>query len=89
MKLNRFIFLAVLFFACSDNQNISIAQTTGGETGSNHFTKVSQFQLPDKLTWCGEEIPLDIPEVKGRAEREFYLLMQQPGQTTPSLSMSR
>lgn len=80
MKLKRFIFFAVLLFACSDNRNESSAQTTQEYLGSDHFTKVSQLKLPDELSWCGEKIPLDIPEVKERAEREFYLLLQQPGQ---------
>ena len=36
--------------------------------------------FPEKLDFCGEPVPLDIPEVRERAEREFYLLLQQPGQ---------
>jgi membrane-bound lytic murein transglycosylase D len=44
----------------------------------NHY--LSAFKLPENLTFCGEKIPLEIPEVKERAEREFYLLLQQPGQ---------
>jgi hypothetical protein len=32
------------------------------------------------LTFCGEKVPLDIPEVRERAEREFYLNLQTPGQ---------
>ena len=46
----------------------------------NIFSSVSNFQLPEKLTWCGETIPLDDPLIRERAEREFYLLLQQPGQ---------
>ncbi|TAL66813.1 MAG: lytic transglycosylase domain-containing protein [Bacteroidetes bacterium] len=46
----------------------------------NFFTYLSSLKLPNQLEFCGEKIPLDIPEVKERAEREFYLLMQQPGQ---------
>lgn len=36
--------------------------------------------MPDNLDFCGEKVPLDIPEVRERAEREFYMLLQQPGQ---------
>jgi hypothetical protein len=32
------------------------------------------------LTFCGERVPLEIPEVRERAEREFYMNLQTPGQ---------
>lgn len=38
------------------------------------------YKLPDELDFCGERVPLNNPEVKERAEREFYLLLQQKGQ---------
>lgn len=41
---------------------------------------ISQYKLPLKMELCGEKIPLDDPEIRERAEREFYLLLQQPGQ---------
>lgn len=41
---------------------------------------ISRVKLPSKLDFCGELVPLENPEVKERAEREFYLLLQQPGQ---------
>jgi membrane-bound lytic murein transglycosylase D len=46
----------------------------------NFFTYLSSLKLPAQLDFCGEKVPLDIPEVRERAEREFYLLLQQPGQ---------
>ncbi|MCL5992006.1 MAG: lytic transglycosylase domain-containing protein [Bacteroidetes bacterium] len=46
----------------------------------NFFSYLSSLKIPHQLEFCGEKIPLDIPEVKERAEREFYLLLQQPGQ---------
>ncbi len=46
----------------------------------NYFQYISSLQLPDKLDFCGEKVPLEIEEVKERAEREFYLLLQRPGQ---------
>lgn len=45
-----------------------------------HFQFISSLELPNDLSWCGEQIPMDDPEVRERAEREFYLLLQQPGQ---------
>lgn len=43
-------------------------------------SNISDYKLPKSLEWCGEQVPLDIEEVRERAEREFYLLLQQPGQ---------
>lgn len=41
---------------------------------------ISQWNLPASLDFCGERVPLDIPEVRERAEREFYVNLQTPGQ---------
>lgn len=42
--------------------------------------QISQWALPASLDFCGERVPLDIPEVRERAEREFYVNLQTPGQ---------
>jgi len=48
---------------------------------ANEFFKyIASLKLPKHLEWCGERVPLDIDEVRERAEREFYLLLQRPGQ---------
>ena len=47
---------------------------------NEYFEYIVSLKLPEHLEWCGEEVPLDIPEVRERAEREFYLLLQRPGQ---------
>lgn len=41
---------------------------------------IATWTLPERLTFCGEEVPLHIPEVRERAEREFYVNLQTPGQ---------
>lgn len=46
----------------------------------SHFEFLSTVELPSELSFCGESVPLDDPEVRERAEREFYMLLQQPGQ---------
>lgn len=46
----------------------------------NYNTFVSQVNLPDTLSLCGEAVDLTDPELRERAEREFLLLMQQSGQ---------
>ncbi len=41
---------------------------------------LAQLRLPETLDFCGEPIPLDLPEVREALERELLLLLQQPGQ---------
>jgi membrane-bound lytic murein transglycosylase D len=41
---------------------------------------IATWTLPERLTFCGEDVPLHIPEVRERAEREFYVNLQTPGQ---------
>jgi len=54
----------------------------------NYNTYVSQLELPDTLTLCGEIVDLTDPELRERAEREFLLLMQQTGQVLLYLKRS-
>lgn len=78
-----FIFLMGIAIACTDQSELSSQNQRDNETAkssANHFEDISSYKLPDKLDFCGEAVPLDIEEVKERAEREFYLLLQQPGQ---------
>lgn len=55
-----------------------------GDDGSNASEKFNHFlskvKLPNKLDFCGEQIPLDNPIMRERAEREFYINLQSPGQ---------
>ena len=41
---------------------------------------MSEVNLPDELSFCDTKYTLNDPEVRERAEREFYLLLQQPAQ---------
>ncbi len=61
-------------------ESISIRKTDRTAKPINHFEYISSVELPAELDFCGERVPLEIPEVRERAEREFYLLLQQPGQ---------
>lgn len=71
--------LVVLVLACTqDNQNLLSNQKQRKK--DNFRVHISEYKLPEELFLCGEKLPLDIPEVKERAEREFFLLLQQPGQ---------
>jgi hypothetical protein len=56
---------------------------------SNYNTFVSHLQLPDTLYLCGEVADLTDPEIRERAERELFMLMQQNGQIVLYLKRSK
>jgi hypothetical protein len=72
------ICLIMLLISCGDTSKLESQTVPNNDT--NIFTFLSSLKLPDKLSFCGEQVPLEIPEVRERAEREFYMLLQQPGQ---------
>ena len=78
MKKSWLILLTFCILSCSEN-SVLISQNNYDSTKS-HFEFISRLQVPNDLELCGERIPMEIPEVRERAEREFYLLLQQPGQ---------
>jgi membrane-bound lytic murein transglycosylase D len=81
MKIGIIYLLLIVVISCSDNKNLASQNKSGIEnSNSNFLTYLSSQKLPYKLELFGEKIPLDIPEIKERAEREFYLNLQQPGQ---------
>lgn len=49
---------------------------------------ITSFEIPTSLDFCGEPVPLDIPEVRKRFEREFYLNLQWDGQVLLYLKRS-
>ena len=71
------VLLAVLLISCSDSKPLISDEA---QNADNFYEFISSLELPDKLDFCGEELPLDDPEIRERAEREFYMLLQQPGQ---------
>ncbi len=84
MKKIIILFVGFLIISCNTNS----------KDGNNDFddknfnTFISTQKLPDELTFCGEKVPLEIDEVRERAEREFYLLLQTPGQIVLYLKRS-
>ncbi len=52
------------------------------------FEQTRMPAFPDSVFLCGERIPLEIPEVRERAEREYFLLLQDPGQVMLYLKRS-
>lgn len=73
---NKFTFLLFLLLLSCSEQDAS----SQSHLNIDFATYITSVDLPNKLSWCGEDVPLEIPEVRERAEREFYILMQQPGQ---------
>lgn len=53
-------------------------QRSGSQQSDTLF--ISQWTLPLELTFCGEKVPINDPEVRERLEREFYVNIQSPGQ---------
>jgi len=49
---------------------------------------ISGFRIPDSLTFCGEPLPLNDPEVRKRFDREFMLNLQWDGQVMLYLKRS-
>ncbi len=72
-----FIIILICLSACSKQKDLS---GYSFHIDKSYIEYLSNFELPDSLDFCGERVPLEIPEVKERAEREFYVLLQQPGQ---------
>lgn len=68
---------AMITVGCSD-----IA--TGGADGRTRLQfdtlELSHVKVPNDLSFCGERVPIEIPEVYERAERELLLNLQSPGQ---------
>lgn len=83
MKYN--IFILVIFIIFTYSSAIIDANAYYGKDTDKYNSKESNGELvipefPKQLDFCGERVPLEIPEVRERAEREFYLLLQQSGQ---------
>lgn len=83
MKYTLIKFTLVLFalflMSCSDDKKATGENLPNG-SDKNFFEYLSKIKLPDKLDFCGEVAPLGDSEVRERAEREFYVILQQPGQ---------
>ncbi|NQW30302.1 MAG: lytic transglycosylase domain-containing protein [Ignavibacteria bacterium] len=68
--------VAAIFYSYTNTAKGHNSSQPSPNVGNDSFA----WELPEKLTFCGEEVPLDIPEVKERAEREFLLNLQSKGQ---------
>lgn len=77
MKKYLLFLISIVFISCSESKEV---YSDENNKFFNYNEYLSSISLPDKLTFCGEKIPLDDPDIKERAEREFYLTLQQPGQ---------
>ena len=77
----KVIFIILLSLASCTNPDKLASQNGATINNSNcFFAYLSSIRLPNQLEWCGEALPLNNPEIRERAERELFLLLQQPGQ---------
>jgi hypothetical protein len=75
------LFLCIILTSCAEPVKIrSQAPTFSASSDGNYAKYLSSLKFPENLSFCGERVPLEIPEVRERAEREFYLNLQTPGQ---------
>ncbi|MGA1249781.1 MAG: lytic transglycosylase domain-containing protein [Candidatus Kapaibacteriota bacterium] len=72
------ILLNVMLVSCKGKDNKE--PISDRDLRASYLAFLSNVPFPETLTFCGEKVPLDIPEVRERAEREFYLNLQTPGQ---------
>lgn len=66
---------AIALWSCSEQ-----AHGADAKASTPNPIPISTWKLPDTMSFCGEPVPLDVPEVRERAEREFYVNLQTPGQ---------
>ncbi len=74
LQIVYFIFFVLIF---SDFSNAVNSRNTKTETFAKH---ISEFRLPKTLSFCGEAVDLTNPIFRERAEREFYINLQNSGQ---------
>jgi len=83
MKIILFLFIiSICLNSCFENK-VAYSEPTNKPPqaiNTSYFQQIPQFEVPTKLSFCGEDYPLEDPTIKEKVEREFYLLLQQPGQ---------
>jgi hypothetical protein len=75
--MKKFLLIFIIALISCNSQTENAGRTNNRTIQYNEF--ISNLKLPDTMTFCGERVPLEIPEVKERAERELYLLIDDPG----------
>lgn len=82
------LLMYVLVSCTQAEQQIPKQEIPKQQNTSSYFEYLSSVKLPATLSFCGEKVPLDIPEVRERAEREFLVNLQQPAQLILNLKRS-
>ncbi len=58
---------------------VSFSQTQSQTSGvAQSVRRLSQYRIPDSLDFCGERVPLEIPDVRERMEQAFYTEFSDP-----------
>ncbi|WP_215226502.1 lytic transglycosylase domain-containing protein [Echinicola shivajiensis] len=92
------LFGLVLYYKNNPQENISFRERTEAHIGpqpSSTGARVKLFDLPEKLDFAGEEVPLKERDIKERLEREIYvnvywesnmlLMMKRAGKFLPTI----
>ncbi len=62
--------LPIILAILSHNSCLSQTQTSGG---GQQISRLSTYRIPDSLNFCGERMPLEIPDVRERMEQAFFM----------------
>jgi peptidoglycan lytic transglycosylase D len=62
--------LFLIFDLISNTTLFNQSQTKGS---SQQISRLSTYRIPDSLDFCGERMPLEIPDVRERMEQAFYM----------------
>jgi membrane-bound lytic murein transglycosylase D len=62
--------LSIFFSSLSDGSLYGQAQMTAS---GRRVSRLSTYRIPDSLSFCGERMPLEIPDVRERMEQAFYM----------------
>lgn len=65
------IILAAALGFVQHNFSFSQTQTRNGASEQN-VSRLSLYRIPNSLSFCGEPMPLEIPDVRERMEQAFY-----------------
>jgi len=56
------------------SRNACFSQTQAQSSANSQSpSRLSQYRVPDSLDFCGEPVPMEIPDVRERMEQSFYM----------------
>jgi membrane-bound lytic murein transglycosylase D len=75
-------FVFILIALCSWPGSLPATETETPPAPVSETNLKTYYQLPERVTLCGEEVPLQDPEVREDLDREFNIILWSRTQTT-------